>query len=75
VSKRTGGKCFGLGVWKWKGLRVKTVMSVSTCRETWRWRLKSVEKCVSVSWYKNVNRKIARGNSNIYLANRVLLED
>ena len=51
------------------------MISVSTCRETWRWRLKCVEICVSVSWYKNVNRKIVRGYFNIYLANRVLLED
>jgi len=37
--------------------------------------IKSVERSAIVSWYKNVNRKIARGNSNIYFGNRVLLED
>jgi len=37
-------------------------------------KINSVESCVSVSWYKNVNRKIGRGNSNIYLTNRVSLE-
>ena len=72
---RIGVKCFGLWLWKWKGVSSETVMSVSTCRERWRWRLKCVESCVSVSWYKNVNKKMARGNSNMYLANRMLLED
>jgi hypothetical protein len=36
--------------------------------------MKKCRKMWSVSWYKNVNRKIGIGNSNIYLANRVLLE-
>ena len=61
--------------WKWKGLSGKTVMNVSTCRETWRWRLKGVESCVSVSRYKNVNRKFVKRNSNIYFPNSVLLEE
>ena len=37
-------------------------------------KIKMCRNCVSVSWYKNVNRKTGIGNSNIYLANRVLLE-